>query len=75
MYVDDIVRTVRDDPSCVRDAANFLHPNLQFILEESNLEVKLPFLDFSINVSQNRVVTCKWYQKSTDTGAMLTYRI
>ena len=35
-YVDDIVRTVRGEPSCVLDAANCLHPNLQFTLRKLN---------------------------------------
>ena len=45
-YVDDIVRTVRREPSCLLDAANSLHPNLQFILEETNWEGNLPFPGF-----------------------------
>ena len=57
-YVDDIVRTVRGEPSCLLDAANSLHPNLQFILEKTNSEGKLPFLDMNIHVSQVRRVNC-----------------
>ena len=34
--MDDIVRTVRGEPSCLHDAANSLHLNLQFTLEETN---------------------------------------
>ena len=70
-YVDDIVRTVRGEPSCFLDAANFLHPNLQFTLEETNSEGNLPFLDLNINVPQIRGVTCSWYQKPTDTVTIL----
>ena len=62
-YVDDIVRTVSGEPSCLLDTANSLHPNLQFTLEKTNLEGNLPFLDLNINVSQGRRVTCSWYQK------------
>ena len=62
-YVDDIVRTVRVEPSCLLDAANSLHPILQFTLEKTNSEGNLPFLDLNINVSQGRRVTCSWYQK------------
>ena len=54
-YVDDIVRTVRGEPSCLLDAANSLHPNLQFTLEKTNLEGILPFLDLNINLSQGGV--------------------
>ena len=50
-YVDDIVKTVRGEPSCLLDDANSLHPNLQFTLEETNSEGNLPFLDLNINVS------------------------
>ena len=73
-FVDDIVRTVRGEPSCLLDAANSLHPNLQFTLEETNSEGNLPFLDMNINVSQGRGVTCRWYQKPTDNGSILNYR-
>ena len=73
-YVDDIVRTVRGEPSCLLDAANSLHPHLQFNLEKTNSEENLPFLDLNINVSQARRVTCSWYQKPTDTGTILNYR-
>ena len=73
-YVDDIVRTVRGEPSCILDAANSLHPNLQFTLEKTNSEGNLPFLDLNINISQDRRVTCSWYQKPTDTGTILNYR-
>ena len=73
-YVDDIVRTVRREPSCLLDAANSLHSNLQFTLEKPNLEGNSPYLDLNINVSQGTRVTCRWYQKPTDTGTILTYR-
>ena len=70
-HVDDIVRTVRVEPNCLLDAANSLHPNLQFILEEDNLEAILPFLDLNTNVSQDRGVFCSWHQKPTDIGTIL----
>ena len=73
-YVDDIVRTVKGEPGCLLDAANSLHPNLQFTLEKINSEGNLPFLDLNKNVSQGRRVTCSRYQKPTDTGIILTYR-
>ena len=76
-YVDDIVRKVRGEPSCLLDATNSLHRNLQFTLEKTNSEGNLPFLDLNINVSQGRRVwyqTCNWYQKPTDTGTILNYR-
>ena len=61
-YVDDFIRTVRGEPSCVLDAATS-PPNLQVSLEETKSEGNLPFLDLNINVSQDRRVTCNWYQK------------
>ena len=73
-YVYDIVRTVKGALSCVLDAANSLRPNLQFTLEEINSEGNLPFLDLNINVSQDRSVTCNWFEKHLDTGTILNYR-
>ena len=73
-YVNDIVRTVRGEPSCLLDAASSPHPNLQFTLEETNLEGNLPLLDLNINLSQGRGVTCSCYQKPTDKGTILNYR-
>ena len=73
-YVNGIVRLVRGEPSCLLDAANSLHPNLQFTLKENNSEGNLPFLDLNKNVSQGRRVTCSWYQKPLDTGTIPNYR-
>ena len=42
--------------------------------EKTNWEDNLPFLDFNMNVSQDRGVTCSWYQKPTNTGTILNYR-
>ena len=74
-YVDDIVRTGRGKLSCLLHAANILHPNLQFTLEKTNSKGSLMFLDLNIIVSQGRRVICSWYQKPTDTGTILNYRI
>ena len=74
-YVDDIVRTVRGELSCLLHAANIVHPNLQFTLEKTNSKGNLMFLDLNIIVSQGRRVICSWYQKPTDTGTILNYRI
>ena len=73
-YLDDNVRTVRGEPSCILDAADSLHPNLQFTLEETISEGSFPFLHLNINVSQGRGGTWKWYQKPTSTGTILNYR-
>ena len=64
--MDDTVRTVRGEPSCVLDAANPLYANLQFILEETKSEVNLPFLLLNINVSQDRGEICSWYCDYTE---------
>ena len=37
-YKYDVIRTVNDDLICVLDAANSLHPNLQFTLQEISSE-------------------------------------
>ena len=49
--MDDIVRTVRGEPSCLLDAANSFHPNLQSTLGKNNSD--LPFLDFIGGIGAN----------------------
>ena len=73
-YVDDIVRTVKGDPDIVLKAANELHPNLQFTIENPDSNGDLAFLDLKINVDSRKKVTCGWYQKPTDTGTILKFR-
>ena len=46
--MDDIVRTVKGDPELVLEAANKLHPNLQFTKEELNSNCNLAFLDLNV---------------------------
>ena len=72
--MDESVRTVRGETSCVLDAANYLHPNLQFTLENTYSEGILPCLELNINVSQDSGVTRNWYQKPTYTGTLMNYR-
>ena len=71
-YVEDIVRTVKGDPGVVLEAANKLHPNLQFTIEE--LDSNGIFLDLNVKVDSGKKVTCGWYQKLTDTGTILNFR-
>ena len=73
-YADDIVRTVKGDPDIVLKAANELHPNLQFTIENPDSNGDLAFLDLNINVDSRKKVTCGWYQKPTDTGTILNFR-
>ena len=42
-HVDDIVRTIRVDPTVVFEAANILHSNLHFTLEEFGITCKFGF--------------------------------
>ena len=44
IYVDDIVRTVKGDTRVFLEAANKLHPNLQFTIEELGSNGNLAFL-------------------------------
>ena len=46
--MDDIVRTVKGNPELVLEAANKLHPNLQFTKEELNSNSNLAFLDLNV---------------------------
>ena len=73
-YVDDIVRTVKGDPGVFLEAANKLHPNLQFTIKELDSNGNLVFLDLNVNVDLAKKVTCGWYQKPTDTGTILNFR-
>ena len=48
------VRTVKGDPGIVLEAANKLHPNLQFTIEELDSNSNLDFLDFNVNVDSGK---------------------
>ena len=74
-YVDDIVRTVKVDPGIVLELANKLHPILQFAIEELNSNGNLAFLVLNVNVDLGRKCTCRWYQKPTDTGKILNFKV
>ena len=52
--MDDIVRTVKSDPGLVLEAANKLHPNLQFTIEELDSNGSLAFLDLNVNVRSEK---------------------
>ena len=73
--VDDIVRTVKGDPEKVLRAANSLHPILQFTIETPNANGKLAFLDLEISIGKSRRISCGWYQKPTDTGTIVKFRV
>ena len=53
------------------DAVINLNRNLQFASHDKN---SLPFLDNSIKVQYEGTIFCTWYQKPSDTGAILNYR-
>ena len=53
-YKDDIVRTVKGDPGVVLGAANKLHPNLQFTIEELDSNGNLAFLDLNVKVESGK---------------------
>ena len=72
-YVDDIIRTVRGDPDEYLKFANFLHNNLQLILEKVNMKGNFAFLDINVNVSSKSNIKCHWYQKPTDTGIIMNF--
>ena len=50
-YVDDIVRTFKGGPGVFFEAANKLHPNLQFTIKELDSKDNLAFLDLNSNDS------------------------
>ena len=53
-YVDDIVRTVKDDPVVILEAANKLHPNLHFTIEELDSNGNLAFWDLNVIVDSGK---------------------
>ena len=73
-YVDDIVRTIKGDTGLVLEAANKLHPNVQFNIEELDKNGYLAFLDLNVKVDSAKKITCGWYQKPTDTDTILNFR-
>ena len=73
-YVDDIVRTVKSDPGLFLEAANQLHPNLQFTIEELDNNGNLALLDLNVIVDSGKKVTSGQYQKPTDTSTILNFR-
>ena len=73
--MDDIIRTVEVDPGVVLEAANILHPNLQFTIEELDRNGNLAFLDLNVIVdSGKKKVACGFNQKPTETGTVLNFR-
>ena len=71
--MDGIVSTVRGDPGLVLEAANTLHPNLQFTIEELDSHSNLAFFDLNVDLDSGKKV-CGWYQKPTDTCTILNFR-
>ena len=72
-YEDDTVCTINGNPLDYLEYANSLHKNLQFTLETPNGSGDLAFLDLNINVNEDRRISCRWYQKSIDTGIILNF--
>ena len=73
-YVDDIICTVKDDPIKLTQEVNDLNPNLEFTLKILNDMSEIAFLDMAVHVIEQRMITCKWYQKQTETGTILHFR-
>ena len=68
------MRTVEVDAEKVLQAANRIHPHLQFTNETPNSSGYLAFLDLEVNVDKDRRVSCGWYQKPNDAGTNLNFR-
>ena len=72
-YVDNIICTVRCDLDMYLKFAKSLHKNLQITLEKMNTKECLVFLDFAVNMSNEKNFTCIWYQKSVNTIIVLNF--
>ena len=57
---DVMVRFERCDPGVVLEAANKLHTNLQFTIEELDTYGILAFLDLSFLLDSRKQVTWRW---------------
>ena len=73
-YVNGIAKTVRGNPGVVLEASNELHPNLQFALEESDINLELAFLELIVYSDSQKLVKKGWSQKATDTDTLAHFR-
>ena len=73
-YIADISRTAKGDTGVVLEAATKLLPNLQLTIEELGRNGSLAFLDLIVNVDSRKKITCRCYQKPTDTDTILNFR-
>ena len=62
--MDDRSRAVKGAPGIVLEAAEKLHPNLQFTMKELDRNDNLAILDLNNNVDSRKNVTCEWYKKT-----------
>ena len=65
---------MKGDSEEMLNAANKLHPNLQFTLEKATEKGRLDFVDTNVNVDTRKNVISGWYQKSIDTWKKLNIR-
>ena len=63
-YLDHIVRTPQGNLSVVLQAANHLHPNLQYTHETPNGNGELTFSDFNLSLDGNKQV--RWIVPKTN---------
>ena len=71
-FVDGIIRSARKDISDILKKVNSLHPILQFTIEYPD-NGSIPFLDMNVRLDDRKLSTA-WYQKSSDTGILLSFR-
>ena len=73
-YVDDILCTFKENPLDYLEYANSFHKKLYLDFDTPKGSRDLAFLDLNINVNEDRKISCRWYQKSLDTGIILNLR-
>ena len=69
-----IAKTVRGNLGVVREAAIELHPNLQFTIEEIDINVELAFLDLNEYSDSHKQVKNVWSQKTTHGDTLIYFR-
>ena len=73
-YVDDIICTAKTT-ALNRFKSQRFASKFRIYSEILNDEHEIAFLDMALHDDEQRMITCKWYQQTTDTGTILNYRI
>lgn len=72
-YVDDIfLMCSASELTNILDTFNNYNNNIQFTLEQTNSKREINFLDMTIKIENNKLIT-NWYQKNISSGRYISY--